>query len=432
MSIELPGNRVLIVGAGSGRDISAAVYLRSTLASKVRQVDIAGFLTPWAWHRFGSRWEEPVNQLLDAPSKHLPTASGMTEAPCFEAHLPAALTRRGVEIDAIYLFSLQHGSQLLLQGLQRLVAERGYDAVVAVDVGGDILGRLDDYPTILTPLVDFLCLDALAGLPRSVRKTLAVMAPGVCGEVSGARLSATLATLSHAEALLDCKRYSYEQPAFRMYVDLNRALDRHALAPSHTAEVIARLANSSEPQEDYRATYVRNHTVADRTWRLEFPVWIPREHFNRIYFFDLCRVHRALARPTFGFRSLLEAFGKFRNAGLCGTELDGSSVVARGLPANNSQPLYLASPCDLASGDTRRQIIEYTATAVLSGAIHAAVLLERDAEALRRRSEFRLDMLPHSLCLLRPRTKLDSELQVWPAVAEGEPHDANLPDQEQN
>ncbi|PXF59010.1 MAG: hypothetical protein C4B58_04860 [Deltaproteobacteria bacterium] len=58
---DLHSSKTLIIGTGSGRDIAACILMREYLRKICQSVDVAGFLTPWAFHSFNDEIEKPVN-----------------------------------------------------------------------------------------------------------------------------------------------------------------------------------------------------------------------------------------------------------------------------------------------------------------------------------------------------------------------------------
>ena len=149
-------SKALVIGAGSGRDIASCVLVTETLRQTGVEVDLAGFLSPWALHMFDEVLEKPVNELTGKRSKKfIPSREDVSLDSYFEPTLYTLNREHDLGIGSFYLFSLQYGTERLGHELERLVKGNSYDAVIAVDIGGDILARKKDYPWLLTPIVDF-------------------------------------------------------------------------------------------------------------------------------------------------------------------------------------------------------------------------------------------------------------------------------------
>src|SRR3989344_7713833 len=138
-------SKALVIGAGSGRDIASAVLITEKLREKRTEVDLAGFLTPWALHEFDDELERPVNKLSERPTrKFIANREAVSLDSYFEQQLMPINRELGLGIGDIFLFSLHYGTERLRIELEKLVAQKGYDFIVAVDVGGDILARRKD------------------------------------------------------------------------------------------------------------------------------------------------------------------------------------------------------------------------------------------------------------------------------------------------
>ena len=181
-------SKALVIGAGSGRDIASSVLITEKLKEQGIDVDLAGFLTPWALHEFDGELEKTVNKASKPSRKFIATNEGVSLDSYFEPELPEINEELSLGIGDIYLFSLQYGTEKLREELEGLVAQRGYDLIVAVDVGGDILTHKQDLGSVYTPIVDLTCLEILADLRTTADKYLTVIAPGVDGEIPSQRL----------------------------------------------------------------------------------------------------------------------------------------------------------------------------------------------------------------------------------------------------
>jgi len=196
-------SKALVIGAGSGRDIASCVLVTERLRQIGVGVDLAGFLSPWALHMFDEVLEKPVNELTGKRSKKfIASRADVSLDSYFEPTLYTLNRELDLGIGSFYLFSLQYGTELLGQELERLVKENSYDVVIAVDIGGDILARKKDYPWLLTPIVDFSCLSIIAGLRSGIDSYLTVVGPGTDGELPCRDLQEILSELQREGLVL--------------------------------------------------------------------------------------------------------------------------------------------------------------------------------------------------------------------------------------
>jgi len=134
-------SKALVIGAGSGRDIASSVLITEKLREQGIELDLVGFLTPWALHEFDGELEKTLNKASKPSGKFIATNREVSLDSYFEPELPEIKEEFGLGIGEIYLFSLQYGTEKLREELEGLVTQKGYDLIVAVDVGGDILAH---------------------------------------------------------------------------------------------------------------------------------------------------------------------------------------------------------------------------------------------------------------------------------------------------
>jgi hypothetical protein len=98
----------------------------------------------------------------------------------------------------VLLLDITHGPSAIAAGLREAAAELGCDAVVMLDVGGDVLAHGDE-PGLASPLCDAVMLAAGMILRDAVA---AVYGPGCDGELTPGEVLARITELQSAEALL--------------------------------------------------------------------------------------------------------------------------------------------------------------------------------------------------------------------------------------
>lgn len=101
----------------------------------------------------------------------------------------------------VLLLDITHGPQALAQGISEAASELGCDAVVLLDVGGDVLAHGDE-PGLASPLCDAIVLAAGLFCARSTEVIGAVYGPGCDGELSPNEVLQRITGLQSAGALL--------------------------------------------------------------------------------------------------------------------------------------------------------------------------------------------------------------------------------------
>lgn len=112
-----------------------------------------------------------------------------------ESRMAAHLGRPALLID------ITGGPQALATGLAEAAAELGCDAVVLLDVGGDVLAHGNE-PGLASPLCDAVMLAAGLFLARSTEVIAAVYGPGCDGELTPDEVLERITALQSADALL--------------------------------------------------------------------------------------------------------------------------------------------------------------------------------------------------------------------------------------
>jgi len=101
----------------------------------------------------------------------------------------------------VLLLDITRGPQALATGLAEAANELGCDAVVLLDVGGDVLAHGEE-PGLASPLCDAIVLAAGLFLARSTEVIGAVYGPGCDGELTPEEVLGRITGLQSADALL--------------------------------------------------------------------------------------------------------------------------------------------------------------------------------------------------------------------------------------
>jgi hypothetical protein len=101
----------------------------------------------------------------------------------------------------VLLIDISAGPQALATGLAEAAAELDCDAVILLDVGGDVLAHGNE-PGLASPLCDAVVLAAGLFLARSTEVLAAVYGPGCDGELTPDEVLERITALQSADALL--------------------------------------------------------------------------------------------------------------------------------------------------------------------------------------------------------------------------------------
>jgi hypothetical protein len=101
----------------------------------------------------------------------------------------------------VLLIDITGGPQALATGIGEAASELGCDAIVLLDVGGDVLAHGDE-PGLASPLCDAIVLSAGFFLARSTEVIGAVYGPGCDGELTPDEVLERITALQSADALL--------------------------------------------------------------------------------------------------------------------------------------------------------------------------------------------------------------------------------------
>jgi hypothetical protein len=372
-------SKALVIGAGSGRDIASCVLVTERLRQIGVKFDLAGFLSPWALHMFDEVLEKPVNELTQKKSKKfIPSREGVFLDSYFEPTLYRLNKEFALGVGSFYLFSLQYGTERLGYELERLVNKNSYDAVVVVDIGGDILARNQDYPWLLTPIVDFSCLSIIAGLNSEVDSHLIIVAPGTDGELQSESLQEILAEFRQDGLVLGFEELTRGSSHYEMYERVNLEINSRTRSRSNTFRLIEKVLDSNANVLDAREKRV---FIKDRKWHLSFPVDLWPSLARGVYHLDLRGVY-SMRGGGFVYESVIEAFRELKAVGAGGTELDLSFVTGSADDKGSNDIVFLLTPPDRVEESVRKEILTYGMQLTARGDIPCSAILTKDRSAV--------------------------------------------------
>ena len=193
-------DRALLIGMGGGGDVVGALALTDLLGELSTEWVLGGV----AWERSpidprpGPRSLEEIRGGRPCGSAAVLTEGGTTSLDGVEFSESRMAKHLG---RPVLLLDITVGPQALATGLAEAARELGCDAIVLLDVGGDVLAHGDE-PGLASPLCDAVVLAAGLFLARSAEVLAAVYGPGCDGELTPDEVLGRVTELQSAGALL--------------------------------------------------------------------------------------------------------------------------------------------------------------------------------------------------------------------------------------
>ncbi|MEK6964419.1 MAG: DUF1152 domain-containing protein [Nanoarchaeota archaeon] len=342
---DLPYQKPLVVGTGGGNDIVSATMIVADLRQHGKQADLAGICSPGAWHAYGGVPEAPINRVSSRATRFRQSKT-IRPISFLDARVPGSLQKQGLEVK-VYNWSCRFGTEALTESLDRLMKQEGYDGIIAVDVGGDILARGIEDPTILSPLMDFTTLHVLGQLEAP--STLVEFGLQTDGELRPEGCEQILADLESRGILKDVREIQVSDPAVdvfrRVYQDIEK------VRRGHTAVMTFQ---TWEAKEDIHTDYRFRVQVSDKKWYHSFPLVLEKKYFRKAFILDPKGL--AKTRPlAFPYADLLELYVRMKSAIDTKTEMD--MLYWQGGSLN----IWTGLLCPQIEGEKREQILRYGA-----------------------------------------------------------------------
>lgn len=193
-------SRALLIGMGGGGDVVGALGITDLLEG----LDTEWVLGGVAWERSpidprpGPRSLEEIRGGRLCGSAAVLTEGSTTTLDGVEFSESRMATHLG---RPVLLLDITHGPQALATGLTEAAAELDCDAIVLLDVGGDVLAHGQE-AGLASPLCDAIVLAAGLFLARSNEVVGAVYGPGCDGELTPDEVLQRITELQSAGALL--------------------------------------------------------------------------------------------------------------------------------------------------------------------------------------------------------------------------------------
>lgn len=362
---QIPYKRPLVIGTGGGNDIVSATLIVAALRAVNQEADLAGMCSPGAWHTYDGKEEAPVNVVVSDAKRFLPSKNPVYLS-FIDGFLPQLLQSNGLNV-RVFNLSCRYGTSKLIGALERLIVEEGYDGIVAVDVGGDILARGPQDPTILSPLMDFSLLYVISKLQTP--SMLVQLGLQTDGELRPQSCKEILEELEKDGMVKSVHQLDQRDPAVGIFEKIYRGIEH--IRHGHTAHMTLQTLREAS---DINTEYFLEVRVLDKAWRHWFPVKLEAKYFGQMFVLDPKEL--AATRPlAFSYSTPLELY--IRSKMIVDTKNEMDMLYAR----VGDACVWLGLLCPQIHGELRSEIIKYGIDRLESHA-DVALLWEKDASVI--------------------------------------------------
>ncbi len=332
----------LIIGTGGGNDIVSASFILAEFIAQGKSGAIAGMCSPGAWHLYCGKKEAPIN-IVSSNTFRFTDSKTPVELSFIDGFIPALLQKQGVNVP-IYNLSARHGTDILIDELNSFVKKNGYDGVIALDVGGDILARGKKDPTILSPLMDFAALyvvsklDVPSTLVEFGLQTDGELRPKGCEEIFDELCSSGV--LRQTENVSQTKSLDFFKT---LYSSVKKV--RHG----HTAHMTFQTLDA---KEDIHTEYRFHLQIGNKKWKHSFPIVLESKYFGKVFTINVKELAKT-RELAFPFKNSLDQYIKTKQIVDSKTELDLLYV------RDEDICLWLGMLCPQIEGELRREILQF-------------------------------------------------------------------------
>ena len=329
--------KAFVFGTGGGNDIVSAIIPALHLQKMKIKVDIGGVLSPAAIHTFDGNDEKVINKIKNV-KRFINTKNGLKSIDLIDNYLPD-VTKKILDSD-FYDISFRFGTEKLVEEFNTFMSENNYDLVVAVDVGGDILGNASD-PHLLSTMMDFTSLYLLRKI--KVDNYLIEFGIGTDGELRPGRIKDILKEISpityHTSTL---HKKDLEVIAFE-----NIFNNIKHIRQGHTNVMTLQTLNTDE---DIITEYRHRTQVDDKIWYHKFMVILKKEYHGKVWLIDGQLLSELRYETAFAYKTPEEQLMKLKK--ICPywkTEMD----------MFETNGLFNLTPSLMIDVEQRNEIIKY-------------------------------------------------------------------------
>jgi len=375
---DLGVGRALVFGTGGGNDIVSAVLIASYLQRQGVATDIAGVLNPAKLHSYGKSHERVINRIEGDIRRIIPSKE-VSQASFIDAHLPAAV--KHVEISSYYNLSTRFGTERLVEEVENLAKAKGYELIVGVDAGGDILARLGKDLTLISPMMDFTSLYLLGNL--SLPTMLVEIAPLSDGELRPRNMDSIMEELQAAGAIISSYRLTPEDAEVkkfsRLYKEIARIRKGNTIPNMLKGIYGKRGAN--------KAKYVVRGTIGETQFKRPFDFRIPIRYHGKSFVIDPKKLYSLRQQTAFSHSNPLEQLIKLKKSYNINTEMDLQYLWSNAdwtTPlARDGKCLFVLTPSRLYPSEMRKKMVIEGYSIMKKHFCDMSLMLERDYQATK-------------------------------------------------
>lgn len=373
--------KALVLTTGGGNDAFSAATIVSYLRDIGIEADVSAMLSPMAAHIFDSRFECPVNRIGAISERYIPNLD-RTQISFVDGFIPAFYEQAGISLGSAFALSLRYGTEALVKELEVIIEWEGYDLVVGVDIGGDILARGAEDAALLTPLRDFAALYLLSRI--STDTFLVEFGYGTDAELTVPGMAAILEELRATGIMLAEGRLERDDIGLRNFREMY-GIVRYMRA----GNTMGRMIRTIDCDRDIVVQHRHHLQIGKSSWDTYFDATVPGRYARMMYILDPRRLATARTGTCFKFRDPFEQFVRIKSVSVSwATEFDLGYVWKRNERwngAEGTQSLFLLTPSTRIPVATRQEIIEF---GILGSGADAALLLWEDREYVSRRKSY--------------------------------------------
>jgi hypothetical protein len=268
--------KALVIGTGGGNDIISAIIPALYLQKLGIETSVSGVLSPVANHTYKGINEKTINKIQEV-KRYVETPEGTKEIGLVDNFIPYLM--KDYNITDFFNFSFKFGLNRLLEDINELIEKEGYDLVVGVDVGGDILSNGDKDETTISPIMDLSTLFILGNL--RVDSYIVEYGLGTDGELNKFSIDKILKELKDKNLIL--KEHTLKQSDEEVCVleNIYNSI-KHIRKGNTNRMTIATL----KANEDIKETYKFRCQIGSEKWNLEREVFLPLEYKGKCILID--------------------------------------------------------------------------------------------------------------------------------------------------
>ncbi len=295
-----------------------------------------------------------------------------------------------LKLNQILGVSTTNGSLGIYKSLKYLIDKEGYDLVLTVDVGGDLIAHKDN-TDVLSPMMDGLMLCSLSNLAQEIKRNkkeidilYSVFGLGTDGESTPEMLDKALSMIP------DLKEYSFEKDNINDFIPFYRKIVESNRYSRTTDYTIKEIMGEEHPNpSDFRARFHAN----ENKYYAYFSHYQDPKYFGKFYLFkDVSKINSPYAFPC---NSSLEWAIKASssNVGL-NHELNGQSLTMEG------KRVFIGTPSNKFNKKDRVCILNDIVDMLIAKKYDLALIYNNDLYHIDNYDNLKVTIIAHNISLI--------------------------------